>query len=104
MQDGKKTFDRGAGQESCSDPVIALDETQSAAQRELSTRNLERQSEILWNIQAALHRIDEGTYGTCLHCDEEISYERLHAMPWATLCIQCQESADGNQKRSFALK
>lgn len=82
----------------------ALDETQSAAQRELSTRNLERQSEILWNIQAALHRIDDGTYGTRLHCDEEISYERLHAMPWATLCIQCQESADGNQKRSFALK
>lgn len=82
----------------------ALDETQSAAQRELSTRNLERQSEILWNIQAALHRIDEGTYGTCLHCDEEISYKRLHAMPWATLCIQCQESADGNQKRSFAFE
>src|SRR5215467_5226697 len=80
----------------------ALDETQSAAQRELSTRSLERQSEILRNVQAALHRIHEGTYGTCLDCDEEISHKRLHAVPWATLCIQCQESADGNQRRSFA--
>lgn len=80
----------------------ALDQTQFAADRELTTRNLERQSEVLRRVQAALGRIAEGTYGTCLECDEEISHKRLQAMPWATLCIGCQESADGKPRRTFA--
>lgn len=80
----------------------ALDQTQFAAERELSTRNLERQSEVLRRVQAALGRITERTYGTCLECDEEISHKRLQAVPWATLCIECQESADGKPRRTFA--
>jgi DnaK suppressor protein len=80
----------------------ALDQIQFAAARELTTRTLERQSELLRNVRAALERIAEGSYGTCLDCDEEISHKRLHAMPWTTLCIACQESADGNPRRSFA--
>ena len=54
------------------------------------------------HVRAALERIAEGAYGTCLECDEEISHKRLHAMPWATLCIACQERADGNPRRSLA--
>jgi DnaK suppressor protein len=46
------------------------------------------------NVRAALGRIAHGTYGKCLDCDEEISHKRLTAVPWATLCIVCQESAD----------
>jgi DnaK suppressor protein len=79
-----------------------LDQIQFAAARELTTRTLERQSELLRNVYAALDRIAEGSYGTCLECDEEISHKRLQAMPWATLCITCQESADGSPRRSFA--
>ena len=80
----------------------ALDEVQLSAERELTTRNLERESRLLRNVRAALDQIAEGTYGTCLECDEEISHKRLHAMPWATLCITCQERADGTPQRSFA--
>src|SRR5260370_41914713 len=79
----------------------ALDEVQFAGQREMITRNLERESRLLRNVRAALHQIAEGAYGTCLECDEEISHKRLQAMPWATLCITCQERADGNPRRSF---
>ena len=79
----------------------ALDEVQLAAEREMITRSLERDSRLLRNVQAALDRIAEGAYGMCLECDEEISHKRLHAMPWATLCITCQELADGNPRRSF---
>jgi|SRR5215469_1317207 len=79
----------------------ALDETQFAAERELSTRNLERQSHLLRNIRAALNRIEEGSYGTCLECEEEISHKRLQAMPWAALCIACQEATDQNRQRNF---
>lgn len=80
----------------------ALDEMQLATQRELTTRSLERDSRLLRNVRAALDRIAEGAYGTCLHCDEEISQKRLRAVPWATLCIDCQEQADGRPRRSFA--
>ena len=75
----------------------ALDEVQNAAERELAIRNLDRESQLLRNVRAALHRIDEGTFGICLHCEEDISPKRLHAVPWAPYCIQCQEIADRNQ-------
>jgi len=72
----------------------ALDEIRSAADRELTTRSLERQSELLRSVRAALGRIADGSYGACFDCEEEISHKRLRAMPWATLCIACQERAD----------
>ena len=71
-----------------------LDEIQFAAARELMTRNLERETGVLRDVRAALDRIAEGTYGSCLECDEEISPKRLTAIPWATLCISCQEHVD----------
>ena len=76
----------------------ALDEVQNAAERELAIRNLYRESNMLRNVRAALHRIDEGTFGVCMHCEEDISVKRLHAVPWAPYCIQCQEIADKNQE------
>jgi DnaK suppressor protein len=75
----------------------ALDEVQNAAERELAIRNLDRESNMLRNVRAALHRIDEGTFGVCAHCEEDISIKRLNAVPWAAYCIQCQEIADKNQ-------
>jgi DnaK suppressor protein len=75
----------------------ALDEVQNAAERELAIRNLDRESNMLRNVRAALHRIDEGSFGVCAHCEEDISIKRLNAVPWAAYCIQCQEIADKNQ-------
>ena len=72
----------------------ALDQVQLASERELATRNLERESKLSRSVRAALDRIDEGTYGACLNCDEDIGMKRLHAVPWASLCIGCQEEAD----------
>jgi len=71
-----------------------LDEVQFAADRDLTTRNLERGSNLLRSVRAALDRIADGTYGTCLECEEEISHKRLQAVPWATLCLACQEQTD----------
>jgi len=76
----------------------ALDEVQNAAERELAIRNLDRESNLLRNVRNALHRVDEGTFGVCLHCEEDISLKRLNAVPWAPYCIQCQEIADRNQQ------
>jgi DnaK suppressor protein len=75
----------------------ALDEVQHAAERELAIRNLDRESNLLRNVRSALRRIEDGSFGICLHCEEEISPKRLNAVPWAPFCIQCQEQADRNQ-------
>jgi DnaK suppressor protein len=48
----------------------------------------------LKSIQEALRRMDRGEYGECLRCGEDINEKRLMAVPWATLCIQCQEEAE----------
>ncbi|MEO8025331.1 MAG: TraR/DksA family transcriptional regulator [Bryobacteraceae bacterium] len=76
----------------------ALDEVQHAAERELAIRNLDRDSNLLRNVRGALRRIDDGSFGTCLHCEEDISPKRLAAVPWTPYCIQCQEMADRNQE------
>src|ERR1700757_1669372 len=71
----------------------ALDEVQLAGERELAIRNLDRESNLLRNVKSALARIADGSYGTCLHCEEEISPKRLNAVPWTAYCIKCQEAA-----------
>jgi DnaK suppressor protein len=76
----------------------AIDEVQHASERELAIRNLDRESNLLRNVRSALRRIEDGSFGTCLHCEEEISPKRLAAVPWAPFCIQCQEQADRNRE------
>ncbi|MBM3811566.1 MAG: TraR/DksA family transcriptional regulator [Acidimicrobiia bacterium] len=72
----------------------ALDEVQHAAERELAIRNLDRESGLLRQVKLALHRFQDGSYGVCQHCEEDINPKRLAAVPWAQYCIQCQEMAD----------
>jgi len=75
----------------------AFDEVQHAAERELAIRNLDRESNLLRNVRASLRRIEDGSFGVCLHCEEDISPKRLAAVPWTAFCIQCQEIADRSQ-------
>ena len=72
----------------------ALDEVQFAGERELAIRILERESASLRNVLLAVGRIADGSYGICLHCEEEIKPKRLDAVPWTKYCIRCQEAAD----------
>lgn len=81
----------------------ALDEVQHASERELAIRNLDRESNLLRNVRAALRRIDEGTFGVCMHCEEDISPKRIAAVPWAPYCIQCQEQADRSREDTTEL-
>ena len=46
---------------------------------------------LLREVQAALRRIQQSTYGVCAACEEPISAKRLAAVPWAKFCVQCQE-------------
>ena len=46
---------------------------------------------LLRQVQDALRRIEQGTYGVCPECEEPISVKRLQAVPWAKFCVACQE-------------
>ncbi|MGE5645310.1 MAG: TraR/DksA family transcriptional regulator [Acidobacteriota bacterium] len=82
------------------------DEIQRALERELVIRNLDSRAHLLRNVEAALERIEDGSYGVCLECEEEINPKRLAAVPWTALCIDCQERADREQaaQQSLAYK
>jgi DnaK suppressor protein len=76
-----------------------FDEIAIAIERDIAVRHLDRESCLLRDISGALSRIENGTFGTCLHCEEEISQKRLAAVPWAPFCLACQEAADRGDQR-----
>src|ERR1700686_2966640 len=73
-----------------------LEEIQAASERALAVCNLDREFNQLRKARAALRRIQEGSFGTCQECDEDIHPKRLAAVPWASYCIRCQEAVDSN--------
>ena len=73
-----------------------LEEVQSASERTLTVVNLDRNCSQLKNARAALGRIQDGSFGICQRCDEDIHPKRLAAVPWAAFCIHCQEAVDSN--------
>jgi DnaK suppressor protein len=63
--------------------------------RELDYTLEENSEHLLGEIEAALKRIEDDTYGVCSNCGKPIPEERLEALPWATLCIDCQRGREG---------
>jgi RNA polymerase-binding protein DksA len=63
--------------------------------RELDYTLEENSEHVLADIDQALARIDQGTFGMCTNCGKPIAPERLEARPWATLCIGCQRQREG---------
>jgi DnaK suppressor protein len=80
-----------------------LEEVQSAAERTLAVGHLDRNYSQLRDALAALGRIDDGSFGICQRCDEDIHRKRLAAVPWAAYCIGCQEAIDRNEEAVFEM-
>lgn len=74
-----------------------FDQIQLATERDLAIGYLERESTRLREIENALRRIQAGTFGICIDCEEEINIKRLNAIPWTHSCIACREAADRDQ-------
>jgi RNA polymerase-binding transcription factor len=66
------------------------DEAALTLEHELDETLEENSSNVLAEIDAALDRVESGTFGICANCGSEIPAERLEAVPWATLCIDCK--------------
>jgi DnaK suppressor protein len=64
--------------------------------RELAVTLEDNAEAVLAAIDRALQRIEEGTYGICVNCGKPIAPERLEALPYAELCIDCKRKARRN--------
>ena len=84
-----------AGQESADDGTEDIvDRANNSYNRELMFSLSDGERQLVLQIDAALRRMDEGTYGRCANCGRQIALQRLQAVPWARFCIDCQELAE----------
>lgn len=82
------TLAEDAGDETAYDNHLA-DTATETYDRELDYTLEENSEHVLAEIDAALRRIEEGTFGICTNCGTQIAEERVEALPWAPLCIDC---------------
>lgn len=84
--------DLRSGQESNDSPTEDLvDRANNAYSRELSYSISDAERALVLQIDEALARVEDGSYGRCAHCGRPIAQPRLEALPWARLCIDCAE-------------
>src|SRR6478752_8531760 len=72
-------------------------------QDEIEFALIQMKAETLNKIEEALRRLEEGTYGFCFECGEEISERRLRALPFAVRCKDCEEAREMAQQRERSL-
>lgn len=60
----------------------------------------DRERKLIFKIEEALQRLDDGEYGICAECGEEIGIERLKARPVTTLCIDCKSSQEIAERKA----
>jgi DnaK suppressor protein len=68
-------------------------------QEDIEFALIQMKSETLNKIDAALRRLDEGTYGNCFECGDEIAEPRLRALPFAVRCKDCEEARETAEQR-----
>lgn len=68
--------------------------------RDSILRIRDRERKLIFKIQEALRRLDDGEYGICEECGEKIGIERLKARPVTTLCIECKSSQEIQEKKA----
>jgi DnaK suppressor protein len=78
------------------DPV---DEMEMTVERESAITLLERDSELLRQIDGALRRIEDDDFGRCELCGKDIGFRRLRVVPWAVYCVACQDEVDRSRAR-----
>lgn len=59
--------------------------------KEMAFRQKAQDRGLLLQVESALSRIESGTFGECVNCEQEINVNRLNAVPWSRYCITCQE-------------
>jgi DnaK suppressor protein len=73
--------------------------SEQGIQEDIEFALIQMKAETLNKINEALTRLEEGAYGNCFECGEEISHPRLRALPFAVRCRDCEEARENAQRR-----
>jgi RNA polymerase-binding protein DksA len=85
--------------ENSKSPLSSAENASDTFEQDFAFMSMESEEDLLRKVDRALLRVRENTYGSCEECDKQISSERLEALPWATMCIHCQELEERGQLR-----
>lgn len=89
---------RGAGGEASGSlsnvPLHLADLGTDASEKEIDFNLVGNEEQILDEINAALERVDQGTFGRCEQCGQEIAAERLRVMPYCRYCVSCAQKKE----------
>jgi DnaK suppressor protein len=93
---------RGVRTEGSEKPHEVMDPGETSEvdiQEDIEFALIQMKAETLNKINEALSRLEEGTYGRCFECGDEIAQQRLRALPFAVRCKDCEEARENAQKR-----
>ena len=96
LSDADKTFDDMAQLDDTFPDT--LDRAYAESERNFMLRIREREQKLIQKIQDAIYRLENGSFGICEECEEEISEARLMARPVTTLCIECKRRQEVEEK------
>ncbi len=101
---GKMRDVRAAGEGSKANDVFdAVESSEADIQEDIEFALIQMKSETLNKINDALGRLEQGDYGYCFDCGEEIAEKRLRALPFAVRCKDCEEARETAEKRERLL-
>src|SRR5258708_35271652 len=77
--------------ENAKSPISSAENASDSYDQDCAFMSMESEEELMRKVDIALARMREGSYGQCEECEDNIKPERLEALPWATMCVKCQE-------------
>ena len=92
-----KTMESMDGEANFPDPT---DRAAMESNRNSELRIRDRERKLIFKIQEALQRLDNGEFGICAECGEQIGIDRLKARPVTTFCIECKSSQEVQEKKA----
>lgn len=80
-------------------PLSSAENASDTFEQDFAFMSMESEEELLRKIEYALRMVKDGTFGSCEECEETINPDRLEALPWATMCVKCQERFERGELR-----
>ncbi len=93
----QKTEDYGRQVDSEAEGMDLADKASSSYTKEFMFSKSDGDRQLLQKVVDALLRLDEGDFGKCMNCEEEVERKRLEAVPWSPFCLSCQAKAEANR-------
>jgi len=93
----QKTEDYGRQVNTEAEAMDLADKASSSYTKEFMFSKSGSDRQLLQEVVDALRRLDEGDFGKCMNCREEVERKRLEAVPWSPFCLSCQAKVEANR-------